>query len=1081
MFSPNNLRRLVAIIVTLTFLAPLPFGPLETTKVSAAIYTEKTFDGLAATKTMDFTNSQINDSLTIRLPKASKVTGASVDVQAVMVSKPATLTLDQKPDFLAANPQDLNLNKTMGMAYINERQNLSDTFNDGSLDVANWSWMNPPAAVNENASSGMLEITSNTHTNWSGGLQTGSFLYKNVPGNFMAITKIYCNPDKNQESCGLMVYSDSNNWFQEVYKWRKYGNNGGTMMDYKQRQGGTTANDAHMGLNSDPLWIKITRHENTWYVWFGNSLSGGVIFTEHTHFDWALPGTVRVGPIVYDGLEAGLNFRADFDSINISRYWDYGNMSVGPIVTQFPVTHVKMEQDLQQLQVWETFQVQVRSNDTGNWQTLLGDTDTLIDKPGTNLRVKVSIGGKGWTTPTLKSVTLQYYPESWPSFVTVDIGNDGTKEWYFNQTMIVKSTVSNAVIYKALEDQKDLLSPDIEGYVHVPVHVTSLTPGKLTFLNLAVNLFTGHPPNTPVLGGPANNTWVGTRTPTFNFTGTDIDSDTLVYRIQLSQDNFNTIAITYDQKLDLYGWTASLYDSGQEARFTVDLTKPLEQGQIYQWRVQSFDGGWWSNYSAARTIKVDMTTPEGTVTDAAGPTPVNREATATLAFTDLESGIKYMECGLGVQKGKTTIAPMTPVDLSSGKITFKNLTLENKTTYFFTARARNNAGLWSDNISSKGFTIDLSLDHPPVVVVNNPANGTQVDGVVSVSGTASDADAQDPMTVYVAIDENPWSVALGNKIWSFDWDTKKVADGAHYISVKAFDGMRDSHTLILRVVVGNSRMSFSSWTPQGDPTINETQSVELKVVLRDPAGIFKSYSWSIDGVSVPNQNSVNYTYKTDYKSAGRHTIEIKALGTSMSVTHDWNITVVNQNRDPKALITSPKNNDKIENGKAVYFDGTGSTDPDSDAMTYLWDFGDKTTSTSTHIEHKFPKEGTYNVKLTVRDKYNATSEATVTVKIVAKTVNIVGQLFSFPMILIWVFLIVGITLGVVIYIGRKFKQQKDFEKKIETKIDNSSVDDLLYYNPTQQAPQSGVGGMTAQPPEQYPPGGGQVPPPQPPQ
>jgi regulation of enolase protein 1 (concanavalin A-like superfamily) len=1079
LYNPNNLRRLVALVVTLTFLAPLPFGPLATTKVSAAVYTEKTFDGLATTKTMDFTNQKVNDTLSIRLPKASKLTGASVDVQAVMVSKPATITLDQKPDFLGANPQDLNLNKTMGMAYINEKQNISDNFNDGVFDSTNWSWMNPPASVYENASTGRVEITSNTHTNWSGNTQTGSFAYKDVTGNFMAISKIYCAPDKNQESCGLMVYSDSNNWFQEVYKWRKYGNNGGTMLAYKQRQGGTTANDWHVGINSVPLWIKITRHADSWVVWYGNSNSQGVIYSEHTHFDWALPGTVRVGMIVYDGLEANLNFRADFDSMNISRYMDYGNMTVGPIVTQFPVTHVKMNQDLQQLEVWESFQVQVRANDTGNWQILLGDTDTLIDKPGTNFYMKVSIGGKGWTTPTLRSVTLQYFPESWPSFVTVDIGNDGTKEWYYNQTMIVKGTASNPEIWKALDDQKNLLTSDIEGYVHIPVRVVSQTPGKLTFLNLAVNLFTGHPPNTPVLGGPANNTWVGTRTPTFNFTGTDIDSDTLVYRIQMSQDNFNSIAMTFDMKTDLYGWTASLYDSGQEARFTVDLTKPLEQGQTYQWRVQSSDGGWWSNYSAVRTIKVDMTAPAGTVTDVAGPTPVNREATATVDFTDVESGIKYMECGLGNQKGKTNIVPMTPVDLATGKVNFKNLTLENKSAYYFTARARNNANLWSDNTSSKGFTIDLSMDAPPVVVVSNPANGTQVDGLISISGTASDANAQDPMTVYAAIDENPWSVALGNKIWSFDWDTKKVADGAHYISVKAFDGMRDSKTIIIRVIVGNSQLSFASWTPQGDVTINETQSIELKVALRDPAGIFKSYSWSIDGVNVPNLNSANFTYTTDYKSAGRHQIEIKALGSSMSATHVWNITVVNQNRDPKALITSPKNKDTVEKGKAVYFDATGSSDPDSDALTYLWDFGDKTTSTLSHIEHKYKKQGTYTVKLTVKDKYNATSEATITVKIVPQNLNIAGQLFSFPLVLIWVFLIVGITLGVVFYIGRKFKQQKDFEKKLDTKIDNSSVDDLLYYNPTQQAPQSGVGGMTPQqPPEQYPPQGGQTPPPQ---
>ncbi len=44
------------------------------------------------------------------------------------------------------------------------------------------------------------------------------------------------------------------------------------------------------------------------------------------------------------------------------------------------------------------------------------------------------------------------------------------------------------------------------------------------------------------------------------------------------------------------------------------------------------------------------------------------------------------------------------------------------------------------------------------------------------------------------------------------------------------------------------------------------------------------------------------------------------------------------------------------------------TDPDGDSLTYLWDFGDKETSTEQNPVHIYASAGTYKVKLTVKDK-----------------------------------------------------------------------------------------------------------------
>jgi len=51
----------------------------------------------------------------------------------------------------------------------------------------------------------------------------------------------------------------------------------------------------------------------------------------------------------------------------------------------------------------------------------------------------------------------------------------------------------------------------------------------------------------------------------------------------------------------------------------------------------------------------------------------------------------------------------------------------------------------------------------------------------------------------------------------------------------------------------------------------------------------------------------------------------------------------------------------------VTFDGTGSTDPDGDDLTYLWEFGDGETGIGPNPDHTYDSAGTYEVNLTVND------------------------------------------------------------------------------------------------------------------
>ncbi|MEO6528057.1 MAG: DNA/RNA non-specific endonuclease [Gemmatimonadaceae bacterium] len=90
-------------------------------------------------------------------------------------------------------------------------------------------------------------------------------------------------------------------------------------------------------------------------------------------------------------------------------------------------------------------------------------------------------------------------------------------------------------------------------------------------------------------------------------------------------------------------------------------------------------------------------------------------------------------------------------------------------------------------------------------------------------------------------------------------------------------------------------------------------------------------------------------------------------------------TVVESNdRPPVAALTGPTTG--VE-GSVLTFDASASSDPDGDALTYSWSFGDGTTATGVSPTHIFADNGTFAVTLTVMDAAGATSTASLSVNV----------------------------------------------------------------------------------------------------
>ena len=70
-------------------------------------------------------------------------------------------------------------------------------------------------------------------------------------------------------------------------------------------------------------------------------------------------------------------------------------------------------------------------------------------------------------------------------------------------------------------------------------------------------------------------------------------------------------------------------------------------------------------------------------------------------------------------------------------------------------------------------------------------------------------------------------------------------------------------------------------------------------------------------------------------------------------------------------------------GTAMFLSAAGSSDPDHDALTFAWDFGDGSHGTGLAPTHTYATARTYTVTLTVTDAGNASSTATATANVTA--------------------------------------------------------------------------------------------------
>jgi hypothetical protein len=169
---------------------------------------------------------------------------------------------------------------------------------------------------------------------------------------------------------------------------------------------------------------------------------------------------------------------------------------------------------------------------------------------------------------------------------------------------------------------------------------------------------------------------------------------------------------------DQYG-SATTLDATTVTSHSVNLTG-LTAGTTYHYRVKSQDASTNEAISADYTFttsSIPVTPPDTTppttpvVTDDGVITTDLNQLHATWTSSDPESGIAEYQYAIGTSAGGTDVVDWTSAGTDT-EVTKTGLDLSVGTTYYFSVKAQNGEGLWSDIGTSDGITVQEQEEEP---------------------------------------------------------------------------------------------------------------------------------------------------------------------------------------------------------------------------------------------------------------------------------------------------------------------------------------------------------------------------------
>jgi len=271
-----------------------------------------------------------------------------------------------------------------------------------------------------------------------------------------------------------------------------------------------------------------------------------------------------------------------------------------------------------------------------------------------------------------------------------------------------------------------------------------------------------------------------------------------------------------------------------------------------------------------------------------------------------------------------------------------------------------------------------AANHAPTAAPAGPYAGTE--GVaVSFTGTGSSDPDGDALTY-------AWTFGDGTSGTGVSPTHAYADNGSYTVTLTVTDIHGASST------PGTTTATIANATPAVNVADNQPATAgspfNLSAAFSDAGVNDAPWSYAIDWGDGSPQATGSTSSQTSpiaashtYAAAGSDILHVTvtdkdgAAGSSQST-----VTVTSGNHQPVAAVAGPYSGAE---GALVSFDGSGSSDPDGDALTYAWTFGDGATATGAKPAHAYADNGAYTVTLTVTDTHGASSAPATTTATIA--------------------------------------------------------------------------------------------------
>lgn len=201
----------------------------------------------------------------------------------------------------------------------------------------------------------------------------------------------------------------------------------------------------------------------------------------------------------------------------------------------------------------------------------------------------------------------------------------------------------------------------------------------------------------------------------------------------------------------------------------------------------------------------------------------------------------------------------------------------------------------------------------------------------------------------------------------------------------------------------------------------------------DPDGIITHYRWDFDNDGLFDIDWIEDILVTHtYSKPGNYTVKLQVKDQFDAISTDTYVIVIIQIEPPLQLPIARANGpySSLIN-ENIYFNSTGSYDPDGIIINYTWNFGDKNTSYLESPIHSYTKSGNYIVYLTIIDNDNLSNTAIVSIYIREPET----KEKEYPLLIPWVILI-AIIATIIDFIILLFKRRRKDKKNKESNTTN---------------------------------------------